>query len=61
MLDNSEKFIREIIDDVSIGLFIKRYTHFYYNCLLDTNYVKYVVLPRDKHNTNNTNIVVLFY
>lgn len=53
MLDNSEKFIREIIDDVSIGLFIKRYTHFYYNCLLDTNRVKYLVMPRDKHISDN--------
>jgi len=57
MLNNSEKFIHELVDDVSIGLFIKRYTHFYYNCLLDTNRVKYVVLPRDKHISDN---VVVF-
>jgi len=48
MLGNQEKIIHEIIDDVSIALFIKTYmTPLYDSCLLNIPSPKYIVLPRD--------------
>jgi hypothetical protein len=53
MLANSTQFIHELIDDVSIGLFIKTYLPSAYELLFKDNRAKYSVLPRDKYNYDN--------